>query len=93
MPEPLSQKVTITLPATLLAKLDKLAAYGYASRTDIIRQAVVQLIHEPQNELIVSPDTVVTGKMYDYIKTDHPYLDPDDTVLIRFLYKQKMSGD
>jgi predicted DNA-binding protein len=91
MSEPLSQKISICLSTKLLQKIDNLAEYSYANRSDIIRQALVTYVHDPSNVLIADPNAVVMQKAYEYIKDDHPYLDPNDFELIQFIYEQKLS--
>lgn len=85
-----SQRITITLPAVLVQQVDRLADYEFGSRSDVIRQAIVKMMREPQNELIANPDVVVTEKLYQYIKAEHPYLGADGTTYIRLLYNQKI---
>lgn len=84
-----SQKVTITLPAGLLKQVDRLAEHEYGNRSSVIRTALLQLVREPHNKLIADPDSVAIAKMYQELKSRHPYLDPNDTKLIQFLYEQK----
>jgi metal-responsive CopG/Arc/MetJ family transcriptional regulator len=85
----LSKKLTITLPPALIEQIDRLALHDFASRSDIIRLAVLKYVREPQNKIIADPDSVAIAKMYEDIKGDHPYLDPNDAELIKFIYEQR----
>ena len=89
----LSQRLTLSLPTALLEQIDRLAVHDYVGRSDIVRQALLKYIREPQNDLIANPDSVVIAKMYDYVKADHPYLDPSDVELIKFLHDQKIGKE
>lgn len=88
-----SQKLTISLPKGLVKKLDRLAKYDYVGRSQVIHAALLQYMRDPQNQLIAEPDSVSIAKLFEYIKDDHPYLDPTDKELIQFLYEQKINKE
>jgi metal-responsive CopG/Arc/MetJ family transcriptional regulator len=85
----MNKKLTITLPSEMIRQIDNLVKYNLSNRSSVIRQAVWQYVRDPQYEIIANPDAVAVSKMYDYIKDDHPYLDPSDADLIKFLYDYK----
>lgn len=86
----LSQKITIALPTELFIQVERLAAYTYSRPGTIIRQAVSEYVRDPQRAVIADPESGQVEKMYEYIKDSHPYLDPQDAVLIRLLYDLKI---
>ena len=51
----LSQRISITIDPDTIAKLDKLADYLKASRSGIVRLAILRYVREPANEIITDP--------------------------------------
>lgn len=88
-----SQRVTITLDKSLLKMIDNLARYDYASRSDVIRQAIAEYMRDSSRRLIADPDSIATDKMYEAIKEKHPYLSPNDSLLIHLVYNDMFNRE
>jgi hypothetical protein len=59
----------------------------------VIRAALLEFIRQPRNKLVADPDSVAIAKRYQELKAEHPFLNPDDSELIQFLYDQKVKKD
>ncbi len=57
-----SQTVNITIPKALLKQVDALAKRDYTSRSDVIRQALLQRIRQESGK---KPEVVFVGKRDD----------------------------
>lgn len=86
---PTSRKITITLPDELIDKLDLWGKHVYASKSDVIRMALVEYLHQPQRLLITVPQKEALDKMYEQLKEFYPYLPRQDEEMIKLLYDQK----
>jgi len=87
-----SQKITVTLPRQLLKQLDNVALHDFASRSDVIRIALLDYLSQPTRQVIADPEAVAVDKMYERIKKDYPFINPHDKGLVRFYYEMKIKG-
>jgi metal-responsive CopG/Arc/MetJ family transcriptional regulator len=85
-----SHKITITLPAELLKKVDLWGEHELASRSDVVRMALLAYLREPHRMVVTKPDNGALDKMYEQIKEYYPYLSRHDEEMVVFLYKEKM---
>lgn len=84
-----SRKITITLPDELINKLDLWGSHVYASKSDVIRMALVEYLHQPQRLLVTEPHKEAFDKMYEQIKEFYPYVSRRDEEMIKLFYEQK----
>jgi metal-responsive CopG/Arc/MetJ family transcriptional regulator len=91
MPSLYSQKISVSLPTSLIQQMDKWANYEYTNRSDVIRTALLEFLRDPSRLIVTDPESIVTDKMYELIKDEHPYLNPRDEAMVKFLYDLKMS--
>ncbi|HEX4774803.1 MAG TPA: ribbon-helix-helix domain-containing protein [Candidatus Saccharimonadales bacterium] len=87
-----TRKITITIPAELLEQLDRPVRHELSTRSGVIRQAVWDYAHKPQNEVIANPDRLPIDHMFKAVEDDYPGLDPNNAALIKFFYEQKVRG-
>lgn len=67
-----SQTVNITIPKALLKQVDALAKRDYTSRSDVIRQALLQRIRQPKLDEWGDPVSENWQKIIDFRDKAHP---------------------
>jgi hypothetical protein len=75
-----SKRVNLTISMALLKRVDMLASRDYASRSDIIRLALLEYIRRPENELPQAGDPDLKR-----VQAAHPEIPPDDIALLKLL--------
>ncbi len=78
-----SQTVNITLPKELLKRVDALAKSDYTSRSDIIRQALLDKIRKPQLDEWGDPVNENWQKVIDFREEGYPEGMPAKELLAR----------
>lgn len=84
-----SQRVTVSLPKTLVIQIDRLAKHQFGRRSSVVRGALQRYVQLPENEFIANPNHRALMQQYEELKADHPYLSPQDHQLITILYDLK----
>jgi hypothetical protein len=91
------KKISIALQPGLLKQVDALAKYDYTTRSDIIRQALLQYIRTLAKPPPSVPDklekTAPAKEDFTTILTKYPYVSPDDAALLKFLQQQERQAD
>jgi Arc/MetJ-type ribon-helix-helix transcriptional regulator len=102
-----SVKVNISLDEKLLRLVDSLAKYGFASRSEVMRQALVEFIRRvdrleydrqftaPPEKRAEYKEPKLTPDELDQVQKEHPYVRPNDIELLEvlFYYKKQRSSD
>lgn len=85
-----SAKISITIPTELLDELEELAKHNYASRSGIIRLALLEYIRKPENDVkeikrIRKVRQELNQQELDRLRAAHPEIPPDDIQLLKVL--------
>ncbi len=84
-----SKTVNITLPEPLLKQIDALAKRDYTSRSDIIRQALLEKIRKPQLDEWGDPVSENWQTVVDFREHGYPDGIPADELIARL---EKLDG-
>jgi metal-responsive CopG/Arc/MetJ family transcriptional regulator len=85
--------INVRLSWVLVRQIDNLARHFYTTRSDIIRRAVIRYVRDKDNATFANPNSEMIARAYEYIKDDHPYVNPSDTELIMFIAERKAHKD
>ncbi len=84
-----SQRITITLPGQIVKEMDLWGRHVYASRSDVIRMALLNYLRQPERLVVTEPQKEALDKMFEQIKEFYPYLRRHDEEMVKFLYDEK----
>lgn len=76
-------KISLAAPQGLLKRVDRLAKLNYTSRSDILRQALLEYTRKPENNL----DLRAEQAELNLVRVDFPDVDPNDIELLWTLRK------